>query len=124
MCLIDDDGAFVFAKMEWFAPLCDIEVGEAVGLHTTLDWISNQQFNNVDFVLDCKKVVDCVNFSLDDSNEFACIITARKQLLENRFHNSHVEFNIRQANRVTHESGQAALFNPSPRIINDVATCI
>ena len=28
-----------------------------VGLHTTLDWISNQQFDNVDFVLDCKKVV-------------------------------------------------------------------
>jgi len=51
-----------------FAPLCDVEVGEAVGLHTTLDWISNQQFDNVDFVLDYKKFVDCVNSSLDDSN--------------------------------------------------------
>jgi len=53
-------------------------VGEAVGLHTTLDWTSNQQFDNVDFVLDCKKVVDCVNSSLDDSNEFGCIINACK----------------------------------------------
>jgi hypothetical protein len=43
MCLRDDDGAFVLARTEWFAPLCDVEVGEAVGLHTALDWISNQQ---------------------------------------------------------------------------------
>jgi len=37
MCLKDDDGAFVLARTDWFAPLCDVEVGEAVGLHTTLD---------------------------------------------------------------------------------------
>jgi hypothetical protein len=60
MCLRDDDGAFVLARTEWFAPLCDIDVGEVVGLHTALYWISNQQFDNVDFVLDCKRVVDCV----------------------------------------------------------------
>jgi len=76
MCLKDDDGAFLLARTDWFAPLCDIEVGEAVGLHKTSDWISNQQFDNVDFVLDCKRVVDCVNSSLDDSSEFGCIITA------------------------------------------------
>jgi len=69
MCLRDDDGVFVLAKMEWFAPLCDIDVGEAIGLHTALDWISNQQFDNVDFALDCKRVVDCVNSSIDDSSE-------------------------------------------------------
>jgi len=37
MCLRDDDGAFVLARTKWFAPLCDIDVGEVVGLHTTLD---------------------------------------------------------------------------------------
>ena len=109
MCLGDDDGAFVLARTEWFAPLCDVEVGEAVGLHTTLDWICNQQFDKVDFVLDCKRVVDCVNSSLYDRSEFGCIITACKQLLEDRFQNSHVEFNRRQANRVAHELAQAAL---------------
>jgi len=124
MCLRDDDGALVLARTEWFAPLCDVEVGEAVGFHTTLDWISNQQFDNADFVLDCKKVVNCVNFSLDDSSEFGCIITACKQLLQNRFQNFHVEFNRRQANRVAHELAQAALSNPSPHIIDDVPTCI
>jgi len=109
MCLRDDDGAFVLARTEWFAPLYDIDVGEVVGLHTTIDWISNQQFHNVDFVLDCKRVVDCVDSSLDESNEFGCIITACKQLLKNRFQNSHVEFNRRQANRVAHELAQVAV---------------
>jgi ribonuclease HI len=112
MCLRHDDGAFVLARTEWLAPLCDIDVGEVVGLHTTLDWISNQQFDNVDFVLDCKRVVDCVNSSLDDSSEFGCIITVCKQLLVDRFQNSHVEFNIRQANRVAHELAQVALVTP------------
>ena len=123
-CLRNDGGAFVLVRMEWLAPLCDVEVGEAVGLHTALDWISNQQFDNVDFVLDCKKVVDCVNSSLDDSNEFGCIITACKQLLDDRFQNSHVEFNKRQANRVAHPLAQTALSNPRPHIIDDVSTCI
>jgi len=93
-------------------------------LHTALEWLSNQQFDNVDFALDCKKVVDCVHSNLDDSSEFGCIITACKQLLVDKFQNSHVEFNRRQANRVTHELAQAALSNPNPHIINDVLTCI
>ena len=99
-------------------------MGEAVGLYTTLDWISNQQFDDVDFVVDCKKVVDCVNSSLDDSSEFGCIINGCKQLLEDRFQNSHVEFNRRQANRIAHELAQEALSNPSPHIIDDVPTYI
>jgi len=32
-----NDGAFVLARTEWFAPLCDVDVGEAVGLHTALE---------------------------------------------------------------------------------------
>jgi len=124
MCIRDDNGAFVLARTEWFAPLCDIDVGEAVGLHTTLDWLSNQQFDNVDFVLDCKMVVNCVNSSIDDSSEFGCIITTCKQLLVDRFQNSHVEFSRRQTNRVAHELAQAALSNLNPHVIDDVPTCI
>jgi len=44
--------------------------------------------------------------------------------LVDRFQNSHVEFSRRQANRVAHELTHAALFNPSPHIIDDVPTCI
>jgi len=103
MFLRDDDGASVLARTEWFAPLCDIDVGEVVGLHTALDWISNQQLDNVDFALDCKRVVDCANCSIDGNIEFGCIINGSKQMLADRFQNSHVEFNRRQANRVAHE---------------------
>jgi len=99
-------------------------VGETVGLHTALEWLSNQQFDNVDFTLDCKKVVDCVHSNLDDSSEFGYIITACKQLLVDRFQNSHIEFNRRQTNRVAHELAQAALSNPNPYIIDDVSTYI
>jgi len=89
-----------------------------------LDWTSNQQFDNVGFVLDSKRVVDCVNSILDDNSKFGCIITACKQLLVDRFQNSHVEFNRRQANMVAHELAQAAMSNPSNHIIDDVPTCI
>ena len=95
-------------------------MGEVVGLHTSLDWISNQQFDNVDFVLDYKKVVDCVNSSLDDSSEFGCIINACKHLLENRFQNSHVEFNMKQANRVAHELAHVASYNVGCHTYYDV----
>jgi hypothetical protein len=37
MCIRNDAGEFVLAKTVWFAPLCDVDVGEAVGLHTTLE---------------------------------------------------------------------------------------
>ena len=38
-------------------------------------------------------------------------------LLEDRFQNSHVEFNKRQANRVAHEVAHAALSNLSPILL-------
>jgi hypothetical protein len=47
MCLRDGVGDFVLAKTSWFAPLCDIDVGKVGGLHTTLEWVSDLQFDNV-----------------------------------------------------------------------------
>jgi len=35
----DDDGAFVLPKTEWHTPKCDVHVGEALGLLSTLHWI-------------------------------------------------------------------------------------
>jgi hypothetical protein len=58
LCLRDDACEFVLAKTDCFSPLCDIDVGEAVGLHTTLEWVTDLQFDNVDFPLVYKKVVD------------------------------------------------------------------
>ena len=36
ICLRDDHGEFFLAKTDCFSPLCDVDVGEVVGLHTTL----------------------------------------------------------------------------------------
>jgi hypothetical protein len=44
----------MIAKTTWFSPFCDVD---ATSLFTTLDWVANLQFDNVDFVLDSKKVV-------------------------------------------------------------------
>jgi hypothetical protein len=68
MCLRDDACDFVLAKTDWFAPLCDTDVGEAVGLHTTLEWISDLEFDNVYVALNFKRVANFVNSHVDDNN--------------------------------------------------------
>ena len=35
-CISDDQGEFVLVKTNCFSPLCYVDVGEVVGLHTTL----------------------------------------------------------------------------------------
>ena len=45
-------------------------------------------------------------------------------MLHNSFQNSHVEFNRRHANEITHELTQVALDNASPHIYPDLPSCI
>lgn len=35
MCIRDDKGRFVLAKIEWLTPLLDVDLGEALGLLST-----------------------------------------------------------------------------------------
>jgi len=58
ICLRDDRGEFISAKTDCFFPLCDIAVGEAVAFHTALKWMVDLHYDNVDFALDSKIVVD------------------------------------------------------------------
>ncbi|RHN56460.1 putative nucleotide-binding alpha-beta plait domain-containing protein [Medicago truncatula] len=62
--IIDDVGDFVSALIEWFSPLHDVTIGEAVGLHRTLQWVSYIHFDNVDFVLDSQQIVDSFHTEL------------------------------------------------------------
>ena len=98
--------------VDWFSPLCDVTTGEAAGLPTTLQWVSDLQFDNVDFVLDWQKVVDSFHIGVDDDSELDCIITACRQLFHDKFENSHVEFNRKQTNGVPHESTKIAILAP------------
>jgi hypothetical protein len=102
ICLRDDHGDFVMVKTDCFSPLCDVDVGEDVGLHTTFQWLVALHYDIVDFALDSKIVVDCFNSNLEHSSELGCIIHACRQLFACNFQNSHVEFNRRQDNEVAH----------------------
>jgi len=108
ICIRDDQGEFVMAKTNCFSPLCDVDVGKAIGLHTTLQWVADLHYDHVDFVLDSKSVIERFNSNLVDSSELGCIIQACRQLFDCNFQNSHVEFNRRQANGVTHELARVA----------------
>jgi len=45
-------------------------------------------------------------------------------MFQDSFENSHVEFNRRQANGVTHELERVAPSDPSPTIYDDIPSCI
>jgi len=36
MCIRDSDGGFVLARSTWFSPLCSIDLGEAMGLFSSV----------------------------------------------------------------------------------------
>jgi len=124
ICIGDDQGEFVMAKMDCFSPLCDVDVGEAVGLHTALQWVADLRYDHVDFVLDSKYVVEHFHSNLVNSSELGCIIQACKQLFDYNFQSSHVKFNRRQANGVAHELARVAPSYTSSNIYDDVPSCI
>ncbi|AES61794.1 hypothetical protein MTR_1g088650 [Medicago truncatula] len=98
ICLRNDSGVFVLAKTNYFSPLCDVDVGEAVSLHTSLQWMVALRFVNVDFALNSKIVVDHFKLDIVDHSKFGCIISTCRQLFIDSLQNSRVEFNRSQAN--------------------------
>jgi len=91
MCIRDYEGTFVLAKLEWFEPKCDMYIGEALSLLSTLHWIHELHLGPIDFELDSKKVVDNFNFSNHDNTEFRAIINDCKSLFRKLYENSSVE---------------------------------
>jgi len=68
--------------------------------------------------------VDSFHTGVDADSELGCIITAYRQIFQDSFQNSHVEFNRRQANGVAHELARVAPYDPSPTTYDDVSSCI
>jgi len=46
------------AKTEWYTPVCEVHVGEALGLLSVLEWVHQLHLGPIDFELDAKKLVD------------------------------------------------------------------
>jgi len=50
----EEMGAFILAKTEWFNPICEVHIGEVLGLLSALNWIHEHQLGPIDFELDSK----------------------------------------------------------------------
>jgi hypothetical protein len=74
VCIGDDTSTFVLAKTEWFTPICELHVGEALGLLSVLEWVHHLHLGPIDFEFDVKKVVDSFSSAHHDVTEFGMII--------------------------------------------------
>ncbi|XP_058776277.1 uncharacterized protein LOC131650592 [Vicia villosa] len=101
-CIRDDTGQFIVARTEWFSPCTDVAIGEALGLLKTLNWVHELGFDNMNFELDAKRVVDSVTNPKPNDSDFGAITGECNRLMALFFRNSHVEFVRRQANEVAH----------------------
>ena len=102
-------------------PCCvSIDVGEALGLHSALQWLDDMHFDSVDFETDSKLTADAFLSTRNDTSEFGCIISICRSLFSSTFVNSRVEFVRRQANGVAHALAREAMLLVTPRFPNNV----
>ncbi|XP_058747206.1 uncharacterized protein LOC131620218 [Vicia villosa] len=120
----NDAGQFIAARTEWFSPCTYVAIGEAIGLLTTIKWVINLGFDNMDFELDAKQVVDDVNSVKPNDSDFGAIVDDCKRLITLFFRNSHVKFVRRQANEVPHALARVAPSLASFHNFTDIPTCI
>jgi len=124
ICVRDLEGTFVVAKTITFPCIVSVDVGEALGLHSALQWLSDMQLDNVNFEMNSKLTADVFLSIWNDLSEFGCIITSCRSLFRNFFSNSRVEFVRRQSNEVAHALAREAMSLASPAIYYDIPTCI
>ncbi|GAU17471.1 hypothetical protein TSUD_340140 [Trifolium subterraneum] len=124
MCIRDDQGRYVAAKTEWLEPILDVEIGEAMGLFSAVKWVDELRLSDVDFEMDCKRVVDCLHSSRTYNSDLGDILRDCRVILATNLVNSHVKFIRRQANEVAHRLAREATCLASFHIFIDIPTCI
>jgi len=124
ICIRDEEGTFVLAKMVSFPCLHQVVVGEAMGLFEALQWLSDMSFDNVDYELDSKVTCDIFYARRDDIFEFGHVIASCKALFASFFTHSRVEFTRRQTNASAHALAREATFLTSPVIYYHISSCI
>ena len=120
----ESDGSFVLARTEMHPCLLPADVGEALGLHSALQWLSDMQFDNVDFETDSKLTADAFFSDRNDMSDFGCIITSCRSLFSSLFSNYRVEFVRRQANGVAHALARDATLLASHAVYYEIPNCI
>ncbi|CAJ2641086.1 unnamed protein product [Trifolium pratense] len=124
VCVRDDQGSFVLAKTEWFSPIMNVDIGEALGLLHAMKWIQDLQLEHVDFELDSQIVVTKFHSKNRDESELGDIIKDCRTMFNTHFRNSRVEYIRRQANEVAHVLAREATSLASFHIFIDVPLCI
>jgi ribonuclease HI len=124
ICVRDSEGSFVLAKNFTYPYIVSVDVGEALGLHSALQWLSDMQLDNVNFETDSKLTVDAFLSTWNDLSEFGSIISSCRSLFRNLFSNSRVEFVKRQANAVAHTLAREATCSASSAVYYEIPTCI
>jgi hypothetical protein len=74
MCICDDEGHYVLAKIEWMTPLLDVDLSKALGLLSAMYWVRDLQLSIVDFELDSKTVVDSLYGSKSGVSNYSAVI--------------------------------------------------
>jgi ribonuclease HI len=124
ICVRDSSGTFVLAKVVSLSCVVSADVGEAFRLHAALQWLSDMQFDSVDFETDSKLSADAFLSDRDDTSEFGCIISSCRLLFTALFSNSRVEFVRRQANEAAHALAREAMLLASPAVYFEIPNCI
>jgi len=124
ICLRDEGGVFVLAKTISFVGVYSVDIGEALGLYHTLQWMSDMQLDNIDFEVDSESTRDAIYSGREDISELGNIITGSWSLLSSKFNNSRVEFGRRQANVVAHTLAGETTFLASPIVYFHIPFCV
>jgi ribonuclease HI len=124
VCIRDEFGTFILAKIIPISPKLSVDTGEALALYHALEWLSDMAFDSVDFCSDSKSIIDAFNQSRMDVTETGHILSACRHLFQAHFTNSKVEFNRRQANEVAHTLAGVATLSASPKVYYHIPRCI
>jgi len=72
--------------------LVSVDMGEAFGLHSALQWLSHMQFDSVDFKTDSKLTSYAFLSDRNDTFKFGCIFSSCCSLFTSLFSNYRMEF--------------------------------
>lgn len=108
MCIRDHEGNFVQAKTMWIDSNLEGKVGEAMGLMYAIRWIIELGFNNVQFEVNSKKVVNELSSLKENFMEFGVIMGHCKRLISSSTNYS-AKFIRRQTNKVAHSLARASV---------------
>lgn len=115
MCIRNDRGEFVAARMSWSTLCLPVIEVETLGLLHALSWMRDYAYEKVCFEHDYKMVVDKFHSPGADVFELGSITQQCSRNLST-FPNFMVKFIRRQANTVAHCLARAALSRSSPHI--------